>query len=45
MNEKDEIAFDTLVMKVQHQEETITQLMEMVATSNRKIAEITAKIG
>lgn len=45
MNEKDAIAFDALVMKVQQQEETITQLMEMVAASNRKMAEITRKMN
>lgn len=44
MNEQEEIAFDALVMKVQHQEETITQLMEMVASSNRKMAEIKRRL-
>ncbi len=40
MNEQDYIAFDALVIKVQQHEETITQLMEIVAATNRKLTEL-----
>ncbi|MEW9675992.1 hypothetical protein ABRT01_07385 [Lentibacillus sp. L22] len=43
MNHQDSIAFDALVVKVQQHEETITQLMEMVATTNRKMMELSRK--
>lgn len=43
MDEQDCIAFDALVVKVQQQEETITQLVEIVAATNRKLTELTRK--
>ncbi|GGB55382.1 hypothetical protein F3157_12005 [Virgibacillus dakarensis] len=43
MNEQDYIAFDALVVKVQQHEETITQLMEIVAATNRKMTELARK--
>ncbi|MEN1967312.1 hypothetical protein WMZ97_04455 [Lentibacillus sp. N15] len=43
MNEQDAYAFDALVMKVQQHEETIAQLMEIVAATNRKMAELSRK--
>ncbi|WP_176555885.1 hypothetical protein [Virgibacillus ndiopensis] len=44
MNSQDYIAFDALVVKVQQQEETIAQLVEIVATTNRKLTELSRKV-
>ncbi|WP_188454130.1 hypothetical protein [Virgibacillus oceani] len=44
MNSQDYIAFDALVNKVQQQEETIAQLVEIVAATNRKLTELSRKV-
>lgn len=39
-NLKEQITFDDLVRKVEHQEETVVQLLKIVAATNNRIAEL-----
>ncbi|MEC5422850.1 hypothetical protein QGM71_04970 [Virgibacillus sp. C22-A2] len=41
MNEKEQLTFNKLVSKVQQHEETITQLVEIIAATNRRITDLT----
>lgn len=43
MNENDRLTFNELVIKVQQHEATITQLLEILAATNRKITDISSK--
>lgn len=39
MNEKNNISYDSLAVKVRQQEETITQLLIIIAATNRKLSD------
>ena len=43
MNEKERRAFNDLVVKVKQHEDTITQLLEILAATNRKITDISTE--
>ncbi|WP_154648211.1 hypothetical protein [Oceanobacillus massiliensis] len=44
MNENDRRVLSELTIKVKQQEDTITQLLGILAATNRKIAEISLKM-
>lgn len=40
VNDSNGVSFDALAIKVQQQEETITQLLVIVAATNRKLSDL-----
>lgn len=40
MNDPNYLSFDELAIKVQQQEETITQLLVIIAATNRKLSDL-----
>ncbi|WP_161493842.1 hypothetical protein [Virgibacillus necropolis] len=40
MNDQNRVSYDSLVTKVHQQEETITQLLVIIAATNRKLSDL-----